>query len=60
MTEREIIDGLERRIAFALGQHYDRVLEWENNARQSLRWLEEAKKRLKATQTISLQVPSIR
>jgi hypothetical protein len=41
----EIINGLERRIRFALGQHWDRVAEWENNARQTLRWLEAARKR---------------
>lgn len=42
---QEAIDGLKRRIDFALGQHWDSHIEWENNARQALRWLESHEKR---------------
>jgi hypothetical protein len=43
---RAVIDGLERRIKFSLGQHYESTAEWKNHAQQTLRWLETAKIRL--------------
>jgi hypothetical protein len=39
------VEALRRRIQFGLGQHWDRVQEWENLARQALRWLEDHERR---------------